>query len=316
MPKAGNFHFVRSTKVKASEVLSLKGSPLWNSCVATFSRIDALCGEGASRVFAEPNVKRQDEGDLLNVAWFGSYDDDSKELGAIDRARLARVEEDLIQRLEALRPALSDPEIGDTVAAMLNVYGDYSIRAVGEHAILTNWGALPVEATASEAAYARHTDATIGRFLKADMTARLPGKPWENPGSIEPRGQSYNRRDTPPSAHPGPRASPPLSPPPTPVAFAPRRTWWWVPAALVAFFGAILVYTAWPGNLIYEKEVPADQGVLSQLAADNEKLAQNITLLKTEIGKDACSIDPQVVGLPPREAAAANPPAGQQGEAQ
>ncbi|MDK1388858.1 hypothetical protein QN224_26000 [Sinorhizobium sp. 8-89] len=312
MAKAGNFHFVRSTKVKASEVLSSKGGSIWNSCAATFSRIDALCGEGASRVFAEPNVKREDGGDLLNVAWFGSYDDDPKEMGAIDRAKLSRIEEDLIQRLEALRPALRDPEIGDTVAAMLNVYGDNSIMAVGEHAILTNWGALPLEATSSEAAYAKHTDGTIGRFLKTDMAARLPGKPWANSGNIEPRDQPPGRRDIPPSAHRGPM----LSPPP-PVALAPRPVRWWVPAALVAFFGAILVYTAWPGNLVYETASPADQGVLSQLATDNEKLAQNITDLKAEFVKDACAIDPRLVGLPPREAAQTqNPPAGQQGDAQ
>lgn len=315
MAKAGNFHFVCSTKIKVSEALSLKGSPLWNSCAATFSRIDALCGEGASQVFAEPNVKRQDGGELLNVAWFGSYDDDAKEMGAIDRAKLSRVEEDLIQRLEALRPALRDPEIGDTVAAMLNVYGDNSIMAVGEQAILTNWGALPSEATSSEAAYARHTDSTIGRFLKTDMAARLPGKQWANSGSIEPRDHSHVRHASQPSPQPG-SAKPPSTA--VPVAVAPRPVRWWVPATLVAFFGAILVYTAWPGNLIYEKESPADQGVLSQLATDNENFAQNIILLKSEIGKDACAIDPTLVGLPPREAASAtpNPPAGQQGEAQ
>lgn len=309
MPKAGNFHFVRSTRIKASEVLSLNGSSLWDSSVATFSRIDALCGEGASRLFAEPNIK-SDGGDTLNVAWFGTYDDDPKEMGALDRAKLSRVEEDLIQRLEAIRPALRDPEIGETVAAMLNVYGDDSIMAVGEHAILTNWGALPAEAISSEAAYARHSDATIGRFLKTDMAARLPGKPWTNSGTIETNDHSHGKRD-------GQPLQPNPMPPPAPVTVsAPRRVRWWVPAALVVFFGSILAYTAWPGNLVYEKESPVDQGVLSQLEASNGSLTQNIALLEAEIGKDACAIDPTLVDLPPREAASPTqtPSAVQQGE--
>ncbi|MQX45713.1 hypothetical protein [Sinorhizobium medicae] len=315
MAKAGNFHFVRSTKLKVSEVLSLKGSPLWNSCAATFSRIDALCGEGASRVFAEPNVKRQDGGDLLNVAWFGSYDDDPKELAAVDRAKLSRVEEDLVQRLEALRPALRDPEIGDTVSAMLNVYDDNFVMAVGEHAVLTNWGALPSPVTVSEAAYAGHIDGTIGRFLKTDMTARLPGKQWANSGSIEAKNPSHVKRVSQPNPQKAPAMTPSTA---APVAGVRRPVRWWVPATLVAFFGAILAYTAWPGNLLYEKESPTDQGLLSQLAEENESLARNITLLKSEISKGSCAIDPTLVGLPPREAASTtpNPAAGQQGGAQ
>ncbi|MBB4189296.1 hypothetical protein GGE07_005978 [Sinorhizobium terangae] len=266
-------------------------------------------------MFAEPNVKRDDGGDLLNVAWFGSYDDDPKELGAIDRAKLSRVEEDLIQRLEALKPALRDPEIGETVAAMLNVYDDKFVMAVGEHAVLTNWGALPSAATVSEAAYARHIDGTISRFLKTDMMARLPGKQWASLGSIEAKDPSHVKRTNQPIR----RQAPAMTPPPAvTVAGVQRPVRWWVPAALVALFGAILVYTAWPGNLIYEKESPADQGVLSQLATENENLAQNITLLKSEIGKNACAIDPTLVGLPPREAVSTtpNPAAGQQGGAQ
>jgi len=311
MPKASNIHFVRSSKIKASEVLSLHGISIWSACDATFSRIDALCGEGVSRLFAEPNVKSQGGSDLLNVAWFGSYDDDPKEIGALDRAKLSRVEEDLIQRLEAIRPALRDPEIGDTVAAMLNVYGDDSIMAVGEHAILTNWGALPPDATSSEAVYAKHSDATIGRFLKTDMAARLPGRPWTNSGTIEPDDHS-----------PGKRGGQPLQPattmPPTTTfaGYAPQRWRWWVPAVLVALFGSILAYTAWPGNLVYERESPIDEGVLSQLEDANGSLTQNIALLETEIGKDACDIDPALVDLPPREAATTTQtrPAVQQGE--
>ena len=145
MTKGGNVHFVRSTQVEARDVLSVGGSQVWSSCETTFRRIDELCGDGSSRLFAEPNVKKQAEGDRLIVAWFGSYDDEAKHVDALDRAMRARIQADLAARIEALRPALYDPEIGETVAAMLNLFDDQAIMAVGENVILTNWGVLALK---------------------------------------------------------------------------------------------------------------------------------------------------------------------------
>ncbi|ANK71699.1 hypothetical protein FA04_03045 [Ensifer adhaerens] len=308
MPKAGNFHFIRSTKVRSSEVLSAKGASLWSGCDATFARIDALCGDGASRIFAEPNVKRQDGGDVLNVAWFGSHDDDPKELSAIDRGKLSRIEEDLVRRIGKLKPALNDPEIGETVAAMLNVYDHGSIMAVGEHAILTNWGALPAEATATQSAYARHTDDTVGRFIGSNVATRLPGKQWANAGKIEVREQAHVTH----AAHAAPvvEKQAVASATPSIVATAPSRHHRWLaPAALVTLFGGILAYVAWPGNLVYERENRGDQGVLTQLNTANDELTRQIAVLQTEAGKNACEIDRALVGLPPLE----NSPVGQGG---
>lgn len=303
MPGAGNFHFIRSTKVRRSDVINLNGTSIWDGCNAIFSRIDALCGEGASRIFAEPNVKNQDDSDVVNVAWFGSHDDDAKELAGIDRAKLARVEDELIRRLEALRPALADPEIGAAVSAMLNLYDHKSIVAVGEHAVLTDWGVLPDSATTSPAAYARHSDALIGRFLKSDMSPRLPGKMWSANGGI----------DTATHAQPLTGRAPPANsailtaPAATTIVTEGRPSRWWVPAALVVFFGALLGYVTWPGNLIYDRQVVVEDSVLAQLDVDNQGLSQKIAIFRTELGKDACAIDPTLVGLPARDAAGVTP---------
>lgn len=308
MPKAGNYHFIRSTKVRSSEVLSYNGASLWSGSEATFARIDKLCGEGASRVFAEPTVKRQEGGDVLNVAWFGSYDDDAKDLAAIDRAKLTRVEEDLVRRIGALRPALNDHEIGERVAAMLNIYDHGSIMAVGEHAVLTNWGALPLEVAISQSAYARHTDEVIGRFMGVNMTTRFPGKPWHNAGKIEIREKVHSSH----AADAAPVLAKPAMTAAKPAIFAgtpPRHHRWWVPAALVALFGGILTYVAWPGNLVYERPNPGNQTVLTQLDMSNDDLTRQIAALKTEAEKNACEIDRALVGLPPLEAS----PVGQGG---
>lgn len=301
MPATGNFFFIRSTRLENSEVLMLDGRPLWDFCETTFSRINTLCGVDASRIFAEPTVKNQDGGNILNVAWFGAYDDDAKDLESIDRARLARVEDDLIQRLQALRPALADPEIGATVSAMLNLYDQRSIVAVGEHAVLTNWGALPTEAMASPTGFSRHSDTTIGRYLKTDISPRLPGKSWVAHGSIEPVTHAQPARERIQPA----QVTPAIAAAAIPVVTKRAPVRWWIPAALAAFFGAILSYVAWPGNLVYEKEALLEQGVLTQLDATNQELAQTIGTLQEELHKDACAIDPTLVGLPARDTAAA-----------
>ncbi|MBY3432986.1 hypothetical protein HFN89_02180 [Rhizobium laguerreae] len=301
MPKVGNVHFICSTKVRASEVLTAGHGSVWSSVGALFSRIDGLCGDGASRLFAEPNVKRQEDNDLLNVAWFGSFDDDAVELDATDPARKARLRDQLVQGLAALRPALNDPQIGDAVAAMLNLYDHRSIMAAGEQAVLVNWGVLPADATASEAAFAKHTDGTIGRFLQSDQSPRLPGKAWTARGMVEtPRRDKETILKT-SSASAGAVAASQTAA----SASGRRPARIWTPALLAGVFALILVYLLMPGNLIYEKEGVPDPTALAQLEASNGELNRKLTLFTSELDKDACAIDRSLFGLPPLEDAAA-----------
>src|SRR5262245_43509759 len=127
MARRGKLHFVRSTQVRPTDVLWADGEPLWRDCEKTFRRIDELCGDGASELFAEPTVKEQDGGDRLAVAWFGSEDDEPKNLDAVDRGMRSRVKTDLAARLEVLRPAVASRELGEKVSAMLNLADATSI---------------------------------------------------------------------------------------------------------------------------------------------------------------------------------------------
>ncbi|RWX57812.1 serine protease, partial [Mesorhizobium sp. M2A.F.Ca.ET.039.01.1.1] len=115
----GNVHFIRSTHARSADVLAVAGKSLWLDCEATFARIDQICGDGASRLFAEPNVKEQGDGRLV-VAWFGAFDDDPRELDAIDRGMRTRVESGMVARIEALRPALADSRVGERRAKGLD----------------------------------------------------------------------------------------------------------------------------------------------------------------------------------------------------
>ncbi|MCS4090057.1 hypothetical protein [Rhizobium sp. BK176] len=246
-------------------------------------------------MFADPNVKRQDGSDILNVAWFGSFDDDAVELDATDPARNARLRDQLVHSLAALRPALSDPKIGDVVAGMLNLYDHRSIMAVGEQVVLVNWGALPVAATASEAAFAKHTDGTIGRFLQGDQSPRIPGKPWTARGLIEAPRREFEsplRTQTPAQG-----AGVATKTAETIQVRRPARLW--PPALLAALFALILVYLLVPGNLIYEKEEAPDPTALAALETSNGELTKKLTMFTTELDKEACAIDRTLVGLPP-----------------
>ncbi|RWM48367.1 MAG: hypothetical protein EOR78_29410 [Mesorhizobium sp.] len=191
--------------------MAVDGKSLWRDCEATFARIEELCGDHASRLFAEPNVKEQDDGRLV-VAWFGAFDDEPKQLDALDRGMRSRVVSSLAARFEALRPALADREIGETVAAMLNVADESSIVAVGENAILTNWGMLPEEARASPAAFDRHGERTIGPYLPSGISPRVPGQTWTvgegglGPAKVSPSPRAESPKPaSPPQQGPQPR---------------------------------------------------------------------------------------------------------------
>jgi hypothetical protein len=246
-------------------------------------------------LFAEPNVKRQEDSDVLNVAWFGSFDDDAVELDAADPARNARLRDQLVHSLAALRPALTDPQIGEVVAGMLNLYDHKSIMAVGEQVVLVNWGVLPVAAAASEAAFAKHTDGTIGRFLQGDQSPRLPGKPWTTRGMVEAPRREIDALLGNQAASQGAAVASEAAA----GVHVRRPARIWPPALLAALFALILVYLLMPGNLIYEKEEIPDQTALGALETSNRELTKKLTMFTTELDKDACAIDRTLVGLPP-----------------
>lgn len=297
MARGGNVHFVRSTSARADDVLAVAGKPLWRDCEAAFARIDELCGDNASRLFAEPNAKEQ-EGGRLVVAWFSSFDDEPKRLGELDRGKRARVESILAARIEALRPALADREIGETVGAMLNVADENSILAVGENAVLTNWGVLPDEARSSRAAFVRHSEKTIGPYLPSGISPRVPGQTWAVAGGSATAGLSPPRRVIEPEA-----AAESIQGTEAAVSVRHGQAWLWPIAALSFVFAACLIYAAWPGNLVYPEALPPPPTApLVNNEEVNRSLEDRIGKMKAELAKAACEADSSVLGPPLHEA--------------
>lgn len=312
MARGGNVHFVRSTSALSGDVLAVAGKPLWRDCETTFARIDELCGDNASRLFAEPNAKEQ-EGGRLAVAWFSSFDDEPKRLGELDRGKRARIESNLAARIEALRPALADQGIGETVAAMLNVADEASIVAVGENAVLTNWGILPEEARSSRAAFVRHSEKTIGPYLPSGMSPRVPGQPWTAVGGFATAGLSPPRRVIVPEpiAASAQEAQPAASE-------RYRQAWLWPIAALSLVFAASLIYAAWPGNLVYPAALPPRTAAPPVNSDEvNRIIEERIAKMNAELTKTGCETDSSVLGPLLDNASRAPPtPAPAEGPAQ
>ncbi|ESX46810.1 serine protease [Mesorhizobium sp. LSHC422A00] len=296
MARGGNVHFVRSTSARAVDVLAVAGKPLWHDCETAFARIDELCGDNTSRLFAEPNAKEQ-EGGRLVVAWFSSFDEEPKQLGELDRGKRSRIESNLAARIEALRPALADREIGGTVGAMLNVADEASIVAVGENAVLTNWGVLPEEARSSRAAFVRHSEQTIGPYLPSGMSPRVPGQAWAALGGFATAGLSPPRRVIAPEAT---AASTQEAQSTAPARH--KQSWLWPIAALSLVFAACLIYAASPGNLVYPEALPPPPTApLVNNEEVNRSLEERIGKMKRELAKAACEADSSVLGPPLHE---------------
>jgi S1-C subfamily serine protease len=283
-------HFVGSTRAASDDVLRVGDATVWSICASVFGRIDALCGDDASTHFAEPTVRREQSGEALNIAWFGAYDDVAKPLDALDAGTRARVEGDLRTKLDALRPALADPEIGDAVGAMLNLADSRSVMGVGEHAVLVNWGILPRQAQESQDAFAAHSAATIGPYLPLSISPRIPGKSWRVDSAAASAGISppRKRRTAPPAGgHVAADAA---------VATAGRsyaRVVFWPALLLSAIFALALVYLYWPGHLIYpvaaERIDPAAE--LARRQEINRTLETRIAQLQEQLAKAPCDVD-------------------------
>jgi hypothetical protein len=305
-------HFVGSTRVAQDDILRVGGADVWSICASVFRRIDALCGDDASSLFAEPTVRREQSGGTSNVAWFGAHDDVAKRLDDLDAVTRARVEGDLRAKLDALRPALTDPEIGDAVGAMLNLADGRSIMAVGEHAVLVNWGVSPRQAQESQEAFAAHSAATIGPYLPLSISPRIPGKPWRIDGAAASAGISPPRRRRQAAPAGAPVAADTAV---MPLARSYARVVLWPAILLSAIFALALAYLYWPGNLIYpavERIDPAAE--LAGRQDVNRALEADIAQLQAELAKPPCEIDATflearpVPGTPPAGGAAGTVP--------
>jgi S1-C subfamily serine protease len=282
-------HFVGSTRVAPDDVLRVGEATVWSDCAALFRRIDALCGDDASSLFAEPTVRREQSGEALNVAWFGAHDDVAKPLEALDAPTRTRVEGDLRTKLDALRPALADAEIGEAVGAMLNIADRRSVMAVGEHAVLVGWGVLPRRAQESQEGFAAHSAATIGPYLPLSISPVVPGKPWRVDSAAASAGISPPRKRrtaAPVGAYVADAAA-------VTVARPYARVVLWPALLLSAIFALVLVYLYWPGNLIFpaatERIDPAAE--LARREGINHSLESRIALLQAELAKPACDVD-------------------------
>jgi hypothetical protein len=149
-----------------------------------------LAGYEAAHLFAEPVLSGGGGSSRGIVSWYSAYDGPIVEVDAIDEIARKPIAQKLSARLDAVIPALRDPEIGQGMASWLNVAPPSGILSVGGEPVLVDWGFLPAGWTENPASRTAHFATTLGRFAP-----RLAPPPTAVPAIVTSAGRTEDNGD-------------------------------------------------------------------------------------------------------------------------
>jgi S1-C subfamily serine protease len=270
-----NRFFVLSTDLSDCAPVDVGGTSAISSYARLAERLEALCGRDCAALFGEPVPPRGAQTPGAAISWYGAREGQPVELIAIDEVARRPIAERLAERLNALAPALRDPETGPLVAAALCVPSEKSALAIGGEPLLVNWGHLPAGAGRDAAARRRHYLETLGRYAPAlaDLIVPPPA-----PATAPPSGSLAG-------------AAPPRSA--TDVApDAPAR--WPAPLLATLIAAATLLLLLWPGVLAYPDGAAVaarDQFETERLKKSNESLEAQLDALQKAAQEKVCRAD-------------------------
>jgi S1-C subfamily serine protease len=302
-----NGHFVRSTDVSALEPTLIGDTPAITHYRAMIDRIEALAGRDAALLFAEPVLPAGAARKAPAVSWYCAFEGAVAELDSIDEIARKPVVDRLSARLQALLPALRDPEIGEALGAWLNIAASSDIVSVGGEPVLIEWGFLPPGVATDGAARANHFFRTLGRFAP-NLTA-----PPARAAALTAAGES--RRSDAPQAPFRPPLAPPASPetaamseikpeadkPPGFAAAAPPPPpLWRAPLVACALAAIGLIILLLPGVLKFPVRNSTEQDAvdLQRLRAANESLEAQLKALQGAARDRVCRGGDPNVGVP------------------
>jgi hypothetical protein len=267
--------------------------PVLHQSAQVVSEIERRCGADVAALFAHPTFKSSPESTI--VSWYCVAQGSPRPLSEFDEIGQRPYAEILQSRLARLLPILADPEMGAVVGAALNVRSSEDIYIVGRDPIVVNWGLLPRQAAASEAARESHFRETLGAFVPGlpppPVTFRDARSFTE---SIRDQTRAAESRDKRVSAgaagKEGADATPVLGPAAIP---KPRKRWTWVaPLVACVLAGSVLGALTIPGVLGFAQIVSPDQAVIDgqrkTLQEVNKSLEEQISALKRESSKLVC----------------------------
>lgn len=281
-----NRFFVLSTDLSGFAPVTAGGKAAVLEYALLAERVEALCGRDAAALFAEPVLPRGAEELGAAISWYGAREGRAGELTSIDEIARRPAVERLSACLNALAPALRDPEVGPLVAAALAIPSAKSILTVGGQPLLVNWGYLPAGVAADPASRRKHYVETLGRYAPA-LTELIAPEPSAEPSSAPPVGPFV--------AAAAARAAEKAPPPP-----------WRAPLIATVLAGLTLLILLLPGVLAYpnvSNDAARAQFETERLKRSNESLEAQIDALQKAAQDKLCRADGGasvvVPGLPP-----------------
>ncbi len=289
---SGSF-FLRETNLQG--LVQAGNSEVVSQYHELIDRVRTRCGPEVASLFAEPYRPKNDEAGRV-LTWRTENDGRAIALSEIDEIARQPIVATLRDRLSRLKPALSDPEIGPTVATWLNIPSQNSIIAVGGSPVLVDWGFLPESVAESRSAREAHFNTTIGRYLpelelppfsqeeQADYAARLRSNA-HRPAAWQQQVKSAASPPTGSAAATKPVVSGAIPEETLDTQRANDRLK--VAAIAAAIAAAILLFLAWPGVL--KRPDSVDQASLdkerSLLREGNKALEERLKQLR-DAGND------------------------------
>lgn len=294
-----NRFFLLSSELAGCAPTNVGGKP----AVAHFSdlvdRLEALCGREAAGLFAEPMLPRNAVAPSAAISWYGPFEGRSVELDSVDAVARKPVAGRLTERLDALAPAFSDPQLAPLIAASLSLTSSKDIIAVGGEPLLVNWGYLPQDAAVDPAHRLDHFSRTLGRYAPK-LTPLMAQALGVDASSASPTPESPS-----PPANPAPSA--PLASPPAPKTPLPPTpkfppgdpngttpAGWRAPLIATCVAAAVLFILLLPGVLVYPnfgEQAASEEFEAQRLRASNLSLDAQLKALQKANNEGVCRAD-------------------------
>jgi hypothetical protein len=267
--------FVRSTELTGYTPARVGGAPAILRFGDIIGRIADVAGREAAALFSEPVLPRGAKGLGSAVSWYSSREGHVVELDAIDEVARKPIVDRLARRLDALAPALADPEIGATLSTWLNIPSSKDILAIGGEPVLVNWGFLPRDVALKPDHRRQHFARTLGRFAPqlgvppAEVPAKGQSELTEPSGEetgFEPTsgllatqtaiadgttGSAAGTPPPPPNNSPADGGGMPPRSAGDPPAESTRSRPWLAPLVATALAAMVLLFLLYPGVLVY-----------------------------------------------------------------
>ncbi|MGP9822254.1 hypothetical protein ACTZWW_19705, partial [Salinarimonas sp. NSM] len=157
--------FVRGNALSGLSETQVGGESVLDTYERVIPRLRALAGDEAAALFARPAVMRGNGETQTSVSWYVPRAGAVRAWSALSADERIQVGAEIRSRLDRLRAAFDDPEIGDTVQSWLAIPSlEQDLVLVGGEPHLLNWGLVPESVADDASARHAHFRRTLGLF--------------------------------------------------------------------------------------------------------------------------------------------------------